>query len=211
MPVQIKICGVTTPAALDAAARGGASHVGLVFFEPSPRNLTFDRAAGLAAQCPQAIDRVGVFVDPDDALVEAAVSAGQLDAIQLHGSELPERVAHLRARTGLEVWKAIPVKTRADRDVAHRYVGAADRLIFDAKTDAQLPGGMGQRFDWTLLADWRSPLPWGLSGGLDASNVAPAIRVTGASLVDVSSGVESAPGIKDIDKIAVFCQAAHKS
>ncbi len=209
MPVQIKICGVTTAAALDAAARGGASHVGLVFFEPSPRNLSFDRAAELAQRCPPAIARVGVFVDPDDALVEAAVAAGYLDAIQLHGSETPERVAHLRNRTGIEIWKAIPVKTHTDRDGARRYLGAADRLIFDTKTDASLPGGMGQRFDWTLLTGWRSPLPWGLSGGLDADNVAHAIRTTRASLVDVSSSVESAPGIKDIDKIASFCQAVH--
>jgi len=136
------------------------------------------------------------------------VAAGGLHGLQLHGTETPERVAEIRARTGLEVWKVISVRTAADLATGAAYVGAADRLLYDAKTpEGALPGGMGLRFDWTLLAGHRAPLPWALSGGLDAGNVAEAIRLTGAPLVDVSSGVESAPGVKDVDKIAAFCKA----
>lgn len=200
-----KICGLSTPETLDAALRGGASHVGFVFFAASPRNLDFDRAAGLAERVPGHVARVGVFVDPDDALLDAAVAAGRLDAVQLHKT-VPSRVAAIRARTGRETWAAVAVKTRADLDAARSFAGAADRLLYDAKTPkgAALPGGMGLRFDWALLDGFAHPLPWALSGGLDAGNVGEAIRRTGAPLVDVSSGVESAPGVKDVDKIAAF-------
>lgn len=203
-----KICGLSTPEALDAALRGGASHVGLVFFAPSPRNLPLDRAAGLAVRVPGRVARVGVFVDPDDALLDAAVVAGRLDAVQLHKAA-PARVAAIRARTGRETWAAVAVKTRADLDGARHHAGAADRILYDARTPdgAALPGGMGLRFDWALLDGFAHPLPWALSGGLDAGNVGEAIRRTGAPLVDVSSGVESAPGVKDVDKIAAFLQA----
>lgn len=208
MPVHTKICGLTTTDTLDAAVAGGASHVGFVFFPPSPRHLAFDRAAGLAARVPSRVRTVGVFVDPDDALVDEAVHAGELDAIQLHKTS-PERVAHLRRFAGVETWAAVAVKTRGDLDAAQGFVGAADRILYDAKTpdDARLPGGMGLRFDWALLDGVRHPLPWALSGGLDADNVADAIRRTGAALVDVSSGVETAPGTKDVDKIAAFLKA----
>jgi phosphoribosylanthranilate isomerase len=208
MTVTAKICGLSTPDTLDAAVAGGASHVGFVFFAPSPRNLAFDRAAGLAARMSGHVRRVGVFVDPDDALLDAAVAAGRLDAIQLHKTT-PDRVAGLRRRTGCETWAAVAVKTAADLAQAARYVGAADRLLYDAKTPegAALPGGMGVRFDWALLEGWRHPLPWALSGGLDAGNVATAVARTGATLVDASSGVESAPGVKDVDKIARFLQS----
>lgn len=210
MPVNAKICGLSTPDTLDAALRHGASHVGLVFFPPSPRHLAYDRAEQLAARMPGHVGRVGVFVDPDNETIERAVISGRLSALQLH-KVAPDRSAAIRARTGLDVWAAVAVKSRADLDVAHRFAGAADRILYDAKTpdDAKLPGGMGVRFDWSLLDDFRHPLPWVLSGGLDPANVGEAIRRTGATLVDVSSGVESAPGVKDVDKIAAFLKAAH--
>ncbi|MGK6355241.1 phosphoribosylanthranilate isomerase [Sphingomonas sp. DT-207] len=206
--VSAKICGLSTPETLDAAVRHGAAQVGFVFFPPSPRSLGFDRAAGLAERVPDIVRKVGVFVDPDDALLDAAIAAARLDAVQLHKTA-PERIAVIRARTGREVWAAVPVKTRADLAAAASFAGAADRILYDAKTPegAALPGGMGLRFDWTLLQAHRHPLPWALSGGLDPANVPEAIRVTGATMVDVSSGVESAPGIKDVDKIAAFLKA----
>jgi phosphoribosylanthranilate isomerase len=205
---RAKICGLSTPATLDAAVAGGATQVGFVFFPPSPRHLTFDRAAGLAARVPGHVGRVGVFVDPDDAVLDAGIRAGRLDAVQLH-KVTPARAAAIRARTGRETWAAVAVKTRADLDAARAFAGAADRLLYDAKTPegAALPGGMGLRFDWHLLDGVDHPLPWALSGGLDAGNVAEAIRRTRAPLVDVSSGVESAPGIKDAGRIAAFLRA----
>ncbi len=207
MPATAKICGLSTPDTLEAAVAGGASHVGLVFFPPSPRDVSFERAAMLAARVPAHVARVGVFVDPDDEVLERAVAAGRLGAVQLH-KVTPQRAAAIRARFGLETWAALPVRTRADLDAAASYRGAADRLLYDAKTpEGGLPGGMGLRFDWTLLEGFRHPLPWALSGGLDAGNVAEAIGRTGAGLVDVSSGVESAPGVKDAGRIAAFLRA----
>jgi phosphoribosylanthranilate isomerase len=206
MPVSAKICGLSTPETLDAAIKHGASHVGLMFFAASPRNLSFDRAAQLAARVPGRISRIGVFVNPDDDLLDAAISAGGLDALQLHKTA-PERAAAIKAR-GLKVWVTIAVKSRPDLNVARNYLHAADKLLYDAKTpDYALPGGMGVRFDWKLLEGFRHPMPWALSGGLDAHNVAAAVRATGATLVDVSSGVESEPGIKDATKIAAFLRA----
>ena len=209
---DVKVCGLSTREAVDAAVAGGATHIGLVFFPPSPRNLSFDSAAALAARTPARVRRVGVFVDPDDALVERAVQAGGLHALQLHKTA-PQRAAHLRHRTGLEVWSAVAVKTRADLAGARDFSGAADRILYDAKTPegAALPGGMGVRFDWSLLDGFRHPLPWALSGGLDAANVSEAIRRTGAPLVDASSGLEGAPGVKSVDKIAAFLQAVAAS
>lgn len=208
MPVNAKICGLSTPETLDAALRNGAAQVGLVFFPPSPRNLDLDRAAALAGRVPERVQRVGVFVDPGDALLDAAIAAGQLDVVQLHKTA-PDRVAAIRARVRREVWAAVAVKTRADLAEASRFAQAADRILYDAKTpdSAALPGGMGLRFDWTLLQGHVHPLPWALSGGLSADNVAEAVRVTRARMVDVSSGVESAPGVKDVAKIAAFLQA----
>ncbi|WP_375404075.1 phosphoribosylanthranilate isomerase [uncultured Sphingomonas sp.] len=208
MPTTAKICGLSTPATLDAAVAGGASHVGLNFFPASPRHVGFEQAAGLAARTPPHVARVGIFVDPTDELLDHAVTAGRLDAVQLHDTT-PDRVAAIRDRARLEVWAAIPIRTRADLDASRAYAQASDRLLYDAKTPpgSTLPGGMGVRFDWALLDGFRHPLPWALSGGLDPANVADAIRRTGAPLVDVSSGVESAPGIKDSDKIAAFLKA----
>lgn len=204
MRITAKICGLSTPDTLAAAIAGGASHVGFVFFPPSPRNVSFEQAAALATLVPGHVAKVGVFVDPDDTAVERAIAAG-LNMLQLHKT-MPARAAAIRQRTGREVWAAVAIKVSADLDAARTYAGAADRILYDAKTpdDAMLPGGMGLRFDWRLLDGVRHPLPWALSGGLDAGNVAEAIARTGVRLVDVSSGVESAPGIKDAGKIAAF-------
>lgn len=212
MPATAKICGLSTPETLDAAVAGVASHIGFVFFPPSPRHLSFDKAQGLAARVPGQVQRVGVFVDPEDGMLDAAIAAGGLDVIQLH-KVTPERAAAVKARTRLETWAALAVKTGADLAPAAAFRGAADRLLYDAKAPegAKVPGGTGLRFDWALLDGFAHPLPWILSGGLDAGNVGEAIRVTGAGLVDVSSGIEAAPGIKDVDKIAAFLKAVARS
>lgn len=207
---KIKICGISTPEGLDAAIAARADYCGFVFFAPSPRNLAAGAARELAARAGGQVGKVGLFVDPDDALLAEAVTAGALDALQLHGGETPERAAQLRARFGLPVWKVVSVAAQGDVARASAYRGAADLILFDAKTPkgAALPGGMGLRFDWSLLDGYRGPLPWGLAGGLAPGNVAEAIRATGAPLVDTSSGVESAPGVKDPALIAAFCAAA---
>ncbi len=204
---SIKICGVTTPAALDAAITGRAEYVGLMFFEPSPRNLSFERAAALAQRAGKAIGRVGVFVDPSDDLLRQAIDAGRLDALQLHRVTAARR-AEIRARFGLPVWAVIEVAGPADL-AARGHLEAFDRVIYDAKTPKNaLPGGMGLAFDWSMLAGLAHSGPWGLAGGLGPDNVAEAIRVTGAPLVDASSGLESAPGQKDPALIRAFIQAA---
>ena len=202
----VKICGLATEATLDVAIAGGASHVGFVFFARSPRNLDPARAAALAARVPAGVVTVGVFVDPDpDWLAGIRRRQVRLDAIQLHGHETPQFAASLAT----EVWKAIAVRTRADLDTARSYRGAAARILYDAKTpDDALPGGMGLRFDWGVLQGFAHPLPWALSGGLTPANVTDAVAATAAPLVDVSSGVESVPGVKEVDKIAAFLQAA---
>ncbi len=209
----IKICGLTNARALDAAIKARADYAGLVFFPPSPRNLSLTDAAALAARADGRITRVGLFVDADDAAIADAVTAARLDALQLHGSETPARAAQLKAQFGLPVWKALPIAAKSDVDRAAVYAGAADLILFDAKTPkgSSLPGGMGLSFDWSLVAGWKSPIAWGLAGGLSPDNVAEAIRLTAAPLVDTSSGVESAPGVKDMDKIAAFCKAAQSS
>ena len=206
---QIKICGVTNAAALDAAVAGRADYAGLNFHPPSPRFLTPEAASRLAARNAGAIRRVGVFVDADDAGIAAAVAAGRLDALQLHGNETPQRAAEVSNRFGLPVWKVLAIASPADVRRAEAYADAADFLLFDAKTPAgALPGGMGLAFDWRLVAAYRGRLPWGLAGGLSPANVAQAVRITGAPLVDTASGVESAPGVKDPARIAAFCAAA---
>ncbi len=206
----IKICGLTTPAALDAAIKARAEHVGFVFYAPSPRNLALGDAAALAARANGQVGKVGLFVDASDTLIAEAVVAARLNALQLHGKESPARAAQLRAAFGLPVWKALPVACAKDVACAQTYVSAADLILFDAKTPpGTLPGGMGLAFDWSLVAHWKGALPWGLAGGLTPDNVAEAIRLTGAPLVDTSSGVESAPGVKDVDRIAAFAYAAH--
>lgn len=208
--LAIKICGLSTPETVGAAIAAGATHLGFVHFAKSPRHVEAEQLRALAAIIPAHVERVAVLVDPTDEMLGELVATNALTALQLHGQESPERVAAIRQRFGLPVWKAISVKTRADIDAAKAYAGAADRLLFDAKTPdgAALPGGMGVRFDWTLLRGVPISIPWGLSGGLGIDNVADAIRITGAPMIDVSSGVESAPGIKSVDKIMAFCKAA---
>lgn len=206
---KIKICGLTDAAALDAAIRARADYAGFVFFAPSPRNLSLAQAAELSARAAGRIQRVGLFVDADDRMIGEVIVAAQLDALQLHGAETPERAAQLRAQFGLPVWKALSVASGGDVARADRYTGAADLILFDAKTPkGSLPGGMGLSFDWNLITGYRSPVPWGLAGGLSPANVAEAVRLSGAPLVDTSSGVESAPGVKDASRIAAFCAAA---
>lgn len=206
--VNAKICGLSTPETVGAAIRHGASHVGFVFFPKSPRNLDAARAAALVALVPPHVAKVGVFVDPDDALIDQAIGIGGIDTLQLHGKEAPERLAAIRARhPDIALWKAIPVRTRADLAAAKAHAGIADLILYDAKTpEGTLPGGMGLRFDWTLLDGFAHPQRWALSGGIDAGNVERAQAVTGARLIDVSSGVETGPGIKAVDKIAAFLQ-----
>jgi len=209
MSASVKICGVSTPETLSACILARAEWCGLNFYAPSPRFVTSAIAAQLADLSGTAIRRAGVFVDAGDALLGNAVEAGKLDAIQLHGDETPERAAQLRSRFGLPVWKVLCVAGADDIARADRYFGAADFILFDAKTPkGMMPGGMGLVFDWSLLRLYKGPLPWGLAGGLTPANVAEAIRLTGAPLVDTSSGVERSAGIKDVDKIAAFCKAA---
>jgi phosphoribosylanthranilate isomerase len=209
MAVQTKICGVTTPEAVQASVAGGATHIGLVFFAKSPRNITLENARNLTASLPSFLKIVALVVDPEHIFIdEIKAHLPKLDAIQFHGEEAPEFIARFKS-PGIELWKAVPIRSEADVKGADRYVGAADRILYDAKppVGADLPGGTGLRFDWSLLQGIRHPLPWVLAGGLDAQNVAEAHRVTGANFLDVSSGVESTPGVKDVDKISAFLKA----
>ncbi len=212
MRTQAKICGLSTFDAIDAAIGGGASHIGFMFFPASPRHIEPEQALRLASRIPDHVKRVGVFVDPGDQFLDRTLASGALDVVQLHRTA-PQRAAAIRERHDIETWAAIAVRTRVDLETARTFTGAADLLLYDAKTpdDAPLPGGMGMRFDWTLLNDFSHPLPWALSGGLDPRNVVEAIAVTGASLVDVSSGVERAPGDKDAGLINAFLSAVAKA
>jgi phosphoribosylanthranilate isomerase len=208
--VQVKICGLNDPRAVAAAVEGGADFVGVVFFAKSPRAVSPDQAAELLDEVPKRIKRVGLFVDADDRLFNQVLSRVRLDLLQLHGKEPPARVEELRTHWGLPAMKAIGVSTAADLENANAYLEVADRLMFDAKAPpgATRPGGNAVAFDWTLLAGHRWKLPWMLAGGLTPRNVARAIRLSGARAVDVSSGVESAPGVKDPRKILNFIRAA---
>jgi phosphoribosylanthranilate isomerase len=210
MPVPAKICGLSTPETLDAAIKGGASHVGLVFFPKSPRNVILEKAAALSARAANRAQVVGLFVDPDPDFIDAVRQTVRLDVIQLHGDERPALAARISMSHGLEVWKAIPLRIADDLKLASKYRGSVSRVLYDAKAPngAEVPGGTGLRFDWTMLQGFNHPLPWLLAGGLDALNLREAVRVTGATHLDVSSGVESAPGVKDVDKIAAFLKAA---
>ncbi len=207
-PPLTKICGLNTPESLDATMKARADYAGLNFYAPSPRYVTPAQAAVLAARATGRILTVGVYVDPEDAFLADTVTAAKLNAIQLHGSETPERLARIKAHFGVPVWKVLSITCTEDVKRADLYRDTADFILFDAKTPkGALPGGMGLTFDWSLLAAYRGPLPWGLAGGLTPANVADALRQTSAPLVDTSSGVESAPGVKDVDKIAAFCKA----
>lgn len=209
MTTAIKICGLSTADTLEAAIAAGAAMVGFVFFPPSPRHLSYEAARDLGVRVAGRAQKVALSVNADDALHDAAIKALQPDFLQLHGHETPERAAELRRRTGLKIIKAIGVSVAGDLAAADRYIGAVDMILLDAKPpkDATRPGGNARAFDWTLLRGARFNLPWMLSGGLDPENVADAIRIAGAPAVDVSSGVESTPGVKDPAKIAAFCRA----
>jgi phosphoribosylanthranilate isomerase len=229
--IPIKFCGLSTPETVAAAVRAGAGWLGFVFFPRSPRHLEPERAAALTALVPPGIGRVAVLVDADDALIDAVIAAG-IDTLQLHGRETPERIAAVKARTGLPVWAARGVANRADIAAAIAGAGPADRLLLDAKPPAgagarvadlpggagvadlpggagvaDLPGGNGVAFDWRLMLGVQPPLPWGLSGGLDAGNVGAALAVLQPAFVDVSSGTEERPGVKSIAKIMAFADA----
>jgi len=204
MTVEAKICGLSTPETLDAAVQGGARWVGFVTYPRSPRHISTGLLRTLGTRVPRSVGRVGLFVDPDDALLDERLATGAIDMLQLQGSETPERVAELKARTGKTVMKVINVATRADaeRGVA-AYAPVADRLMFEP-AGGVLPGGNAKVFDWTILRGIIVPLPWFLAGGLTPDNVAEAVRVTGARTVDVSSGVESSRGVKSIELIRAF-------
>jgi phosphoribosylanthranilate isomerase len=210
MSVIVKICGLSTPEALDVALDAGADMVGFVFFAPSPRHLTFERAHALASRVLERAQKVALTVDADDALLDAVVEALQPDMLQLHGTESPDRVEAVRRMFGLPVMKALPISAKSDLDGIARYGGIVDRLLFDARAprEATRPGGLGRPFDWHLLENLDPGVPFMLSGGLDADNVGEALRITRAPGVDVSSGVERAPGEKDPDKIRAFVRAA---
>jgi phosphoribosylanthranilate isomerase len=213
MPVTIKICGLTTPEALDAALEAGADMVGFVFFAPSPRHVGLEAARALGGRVRGGATKVALSVDAGDDELAASIEALAPDMLQLHGKETPDRVAVVRARFGLPVMKALPIAERADLAAVRRYDKVADRLIFDARAPraATRPGGLGTRFDWRILERFESSVPFMLSGGLDADNVAEALRITGAPGVDVSSGVERAPGEKDLAKIRAFIGAAREA
>ncbi|MEO5336947.1 MAG: phosphoribosylanthranilate isomerase [Magnetospirillum sp. WYHS-4] len=209
MPVEAKICGLRTPEAVAAAVEGGARYLGFVFFSRSPRHVAPTEASRLAATIPPSVKRVGLVVDADDAALAVLLRECPLDILQLHGRETPDRVRQVRERFGLPILKALPISEEGDVRAARAYEDAADLLLFDAKPPrgATRPGGNALAFDWTLLAGtvWRRP--WLLAGGLEPGNVAEAVRLSGARAVDVSSGVEDAPGIKNPARIRAFLDA----
>jgi phosphoribosylanthranilate isomerase len=209
-PVAVKICGLTRPADVDAVAAAGAAYAGFVFFPRSPRHLTPAAARALALAVPPGIVKVALTVDADDAVLEAILAEVPVDMLQLHGHESPARVAAMRARFGLPVMKAVGVAGPEDLPALDAHARVADQILVDAKppAGAALPGGNGLAFDWRLIAGRRWPVPWMLAGGLTERSVAEAIRLTGARQVDVSSGVETAPGVKDAAAVAGFVAAA---
>ncbi len=209
MSASAKICGLKTPETIAAAVDGGAAYIGFNFYPRSPRSVTPEDAARLAAKVPPSVSTVALVVDADDALIDRIAEALAPDILQLHGGETPERVGAIRARTGRRVMKALAIATPDDIARARTYESSADLLMFDAKPPpGGLPGGNGLAFDWQLLKDSTWTRPWLLAGGLTPANVAEAIRATGATRVDVSSGVEDSPGVKSPEKIRQFLAAA---
>lgn len=211
--IRVKICGLRDATAVKQAVNAGAAYVGLVFFPKSPRHVSISQAQSAVADVPPGIAKVALVVDADDAELDAIVNGVLVDFLQLHGKETPERVAQIKARFGLPVMKAVGVAGPADLPQLDAYAHVADQLLVDAKPpkDADLPGGNGLAFDWRLIAGRRWPVPWMLAGGLDAANVAEAIALTGARQVDVSSGVEKAPGVKDHKRMLDFVRATCSS
>lgn len=208
--IAVKICGLKTPETVAAAVNAGARYIGLNFFAKSPRSVTIAEAVALSPMVPVGVARVALMVDPDDAMLDAITMGLAPDMLQLHGHETPERVAEIKARHGLPVMKVVGVGGPDDLPVLDSFLRVADQILVDTKPPkgADLPGGNGLAFDWGLMAGRRWPVPWMLAGGLTAGNVAEAIRTTGARQVDVSSGVETAPGVKDAQMIADFVAAA---
>ena len=215
MPVAAKICGLKTPETVAAAVAGGASLVGFVFYSRSPRCVDPAMVRQLEANVPPGVRKVGLLVDESDARIAEILAGCDLDLLQLHGHETPERVAEIKARFGKPVIKVIPVSEAADLDRAAAYEPVADYLMFDAKPPKTLanalPGGNALSFDWALLASRRFGKPWLLAGGLNADNLVEAVRVSGAPMVDVSSGVEDRPGEKNVSKIKAFLDAARRA
>ena len=211
--MRVKICGLRDAAGVAAAVDAGAAYIGLMFFARSPRNISLAQARELALLVPIGIAKVAVVVDPDDAMLDDLVAQVPLDMLQLHGHETPARVSAIKARFGLPVMKVVGVADASDLAELDVYARVADQILVETKPakDAVLPGGNGLPFDWRLIAGRRWPVPWMLAGGLRAENVAEAIRLTGARQVDVSSGVESAPGVKDAGMIRDFVAAARNS
>ena len=209
-PVSVKICGLATVDDVRACADAGANYMGLVFFEKSPRNITIPAARELALAAPLGLAKVALVVNPSDAELDAITAAVPLDMVQLHGRETPERVAEVKARYGLPVMKAVGIADEDDLPKLESYFGVADQILVDAKPPkgGELPGGNGLSFDWRLIAGRRWPCPWMLAGGLTPENVAEAVKMTGAKQVDVSSGVEDAPGQKNAKLIQKFVQSS---
>ncbi len=210
MTIDVKICGLTDEAAVIAAVEGGAAMCGFVFFPASPRYVTPVRAGELAKNVPEGVIPVGLVVDADDDLLAAIAATAGIGMFQLHGSETPERTAEIREKFGLPVMKVLPVRESGDVDTAKDYESAADMLMFDAKPPggASRPGGNARAFDWGLLAGLSLKRSWLLAGGLTVENLGPAVKASGAQAVDVSSGVEDAPGLKNPEKIRAFLAAA---
>ena len=204
--LEIKICGISTEAAIDALVAGGAAYMGLIFFERSPRHVSLEQASGLSSHAGSRVGKVAVTVDASDDYIGEIVTAVKPDMLQLHGSETPERAKQLDSRFGLPIMKSIAVGERSDLDKIAPYEGIVDRFLFDAKppSGSNLPGGNGVAFEWEIMDGLPDNVPYMLSGGLDATNIQRAIRLSGATAVDVSSGVESAPGIKDPRLIEAF-------
>ena len=209
-PVSVKICGLATVHDVRACADAGANYMGLVFFEKSPRNITIPAARELALAAPMGLAKVALVVNPSDAELDAITATVPLDMLQLHGRETPERVAEVKARYGLPVMKAVGIADGDDLPKLESYFGVADQILVDAKPPkgGELPGGNGLSFDWRLIAGRRWPCPWMLAGGLTPENVAEAVKMTGAKQVDVSSGVEDAPGQKNAELIQKFVQSS---
>lgn len=214
MTIKVKICGLSTPESVRAAGKAGATYMGFVFYPPSPRHIPPEQAAELTAHIPPSVIKVGVFVTPDDDQLEHILRHIPLNLIQLHGTETPKRVLEIKKRFALPVMKAIGVSDRHDIDRARNYENVADMLLFDTKAPISVnntrPGGRGVSFDWQLIkgTDWA--VPWMLSGGLNEDNILTAIAITGARIVDVSSGVESRPGEKNNAKITAFMRCVHE-
>ncbi|WP_336986230.1 phosphoribosylanthranilate isomerase [Altererythrobacter aquiaggeris] len=208
MTIQIKICGLSTPETVDAAVDAGATHIGLVHFSPSPRHVSLDQAAALRRRVPGRVKVVLLTVNMEPAPFTAAIDAVRPDIIQFHGNETTQWLALVKQHAPYQLWKAVGVKNHETFERARKWDGVVDRLLYDAPA-AALPGGNGLAVDWSLFSKGGLPnIPWGLAGGLNPANVADAIRQTGAELVDASSGLESAPGIKEVDRIKAFCEAA---